>query len=216
MDIISIQLWFGYLASVVVAVSLMMKSIVKLRWYNLFGAGLFSAYGFWIGALPVGVLNLFIALCDVYYLYQMKLQKEYFQVLQGESTDSFLSAFIKFYQAEIKKIFPDFEFSSGANIKVYYILRNLVPAGILLVKEIDSETLSIELDFVSPAYRDLKVGQFIFIDHEFVFAERGYKKLITLTKDKKHVDYLYKMGFVKLDENSGMMIKNLKPLPFRI
>jgi len=215
MDVLTMQLWFGYIASVVVAVSLMMKSIVKLRWYNLLGAGLFSAYGFWIGALPVGVLNLFIAICDVYYLYQMKAQKEYFQVIEGESKDSYLSAFLNFYKAEIAKIFPDFKFVADENVRVYYILRNLVPAGILLVKKVDEDTLSIVLDYVSPMYRDLKVGKFVFIDHEYVFSEHGFKRLITQAGDEKHTEYLQRMGFVKSDI-AGMMVKNLQPAPFKI
>ena len=57
--------WFGYAASVVVAISLMMSSIVKLRWLNLTGATMFSSYGFIIGALPVGFLNLFIVVITV-------------------------------------------------------------------------------------------------------------------------------------------------------
>jgi len=211
MDVVT----FGYVASVIVAVSLMMKSIVKLRWYNLAGAAMFSAYGFMIGALPVGVLNLFIAICDVYYLYQMKMQKEYFQVIEGESSDSYLAAFLNFYGNEIKEIFPDFKFMVDANIKVFYILRNLVPAGILLTKKVDDDTLSIELDYVSPMYRDLKVGKFVFVDHEIVFTEHGYKKIVTRTTDKKHVNYLLKMGFTKT-EDDGLMVKVLKNAPFKL
>jgi len=211
MDVVT----FGYVASVIVAVSLMMKSIVKLRWYNLAGAAMFSAYGFMIGALPVGVLNLFIAICDVYYLYQMKMQKEYFQVIEGESSDSYLAAFLNFYGNEIKEIFPDFKFMADANIKVFYILRNLVPAGILLTKKVDDDTLSIELDYVSPMYRDLKVGKFVFVDHEIVFTEHGYKMIVTRTTDKKHVNYLLKMGFTKTDDD-GLMVKVLKNAPFKL
>lgn len=206
---------FGYVASVIVAFSLMMKSIVKLRWYNLLGAAMFSAYGFMIGALPVGVLNLFIAICDIYYLYQMKMEKEYFQVIEGESDDNYLSAFLSFHAKEIKDIFPDFKFCADAQVKVFYILRNLVPAGILLTKKIDEETISIELDYVSPMYRDLKVGKYVFVDHEIVFTEHGYKKIVTRTTDKKHVDYLLKMGFTKT-EDDGLMVKVLKNAPFKL
>ena len=60
----------GYLASVFVAVSLMMRSLTKLRVINLIGALLFTAYGLIIGAFPVAVVNAFIALVNVYYLWQ--------------------------------------------------------------------------------------------------------------------------------------------------
>ncbi len=45
----------GYTASLLIAVSLMMTSVLRLRVINLAGAAAFSAYGFLIGAVPVGV-----------------------------------------------------------------------------------------------------------------------------------------------------------------
>ncbi|MCS6114123.1 YgjV family protein [Shewanella baltica] len=74
MDNATIWEWIGYLASVVVAISLMMSNIKKLRWWNLIGAALFVAYGVAIGAYPVALVNFFIVLIDTYYL--VKLYRE--------------------------------------------------------------------------------------------------------------------------------------------
>ncbi|MCA9917627.1 MAG: YgjV family protein [Anaerolineales bacterium] len=61
----------GYMASVFVAVSLMMRSVTKLRVINLVGAVLFTVYGLIIAAYPVAVVNGFIVLVNIYYLQQM-------------------------------------------------------------------------------------------------------------------------------------------------
>jgi hypothetical protein len=58
----------GYLASLFVAISLMMRSLTKLRLINLVGALLFIAYGLVIGAYPVAVMNTFILLVNLYHL----------------------------------------------------------------------------------------------------------------------------------------------------
>jgi uncharacterized membrane protein len=71
MESAAIWEWVGYLASVVVAISLMMANIKKLRWWNLVGAGLFVAYGLAIDALPVALVNFFIVLIDIYYLVKL-------------------------------------------------------------------------------------------------------------------------------------------------
>ena len=68
MDSATIWEWVGYLASAVVAISLMMSNIKKLRWWNLIGAGLFVAYGLAIDAIPVALVNFFIVLIDAYYI----------------------------------------------------------------------------------------------------------------------------------------------------
>jgi hypothetical protein len=70
--------WLGYLASLIVLISLLMNSILKLRWINLLGSSIFSLYGFLIGALPVGFMNLGIALINIYHLIKIYHSKEYF------------------------------------------------------------------------------------------------------------------------------------------
>ena len=78
----------GYSASALVAISLMMRSIVKLRVINLIGAALFSLYGLLIGAYPVAVLNFTIVLIDLYYLRETiksKVTFLRFKMPQGES-----------------------------------------------------------------------------------------------------------------------------------
>lgn len=74
MESATIWEWVGYLASAVVAISLMMSNIKKLRWWNLIGAALFVAYGVAIDAYPVALVNFFIVLIDIYYL--VKLYRE--------------------------------------------------------------------------------------------------------------------------------------------
>ena len=71
METATVWEWVGYLASVVVAISLMMSNIKKLRWWNLIGAALFVAYGLAIGALPVALVNFFIVLIDAFYLVKL-------------------------------------------------------------------------------------------------------------------------------------------------
>ncbi|ABE53756.1 conserved hypothetical protein [Shewanella denitrificans OS217] len=58
----------GYVASVMVAISLMMKDIILLRWINFVGCGLFAAYGYAIDAWPVAGMNAFVAGINIYHL----------------------------------------------------------------------------------------------------------------------------------------------------
>ena len=74
MDSAIIWEWVGYLASVVIAISLMMSNIKKLRWWNQIGAALFVVYGLAIDAIPVALVNFFIVFIDAYYL--RKIYKE--------------------------------------------------------------------------------------------------------------------------------------------
>ena len=58
----------GYLASVLVAVSFLMKSINKLRFINMVGGICFVIYAVAINAMPVALINLFTVCINAYYL----------------------------------------------------------------------------------------------------------------------------------------------------
>ncbi|MBE9466804.1 MAG: hypothetical protein IMY72_00625 [Bacteroidetes bacterium] len=207
---ISLLEWFGYLASVIIVVSMLMDSIVKLRWFNLIGAALFSTYGFLILALPVGFLNLFIVLADAYYIFKMYNKKEYFRILEIRRTNYYLLDFIEFHNLDIQKYFPKFEYVEGLNTITCLILRDMAVAGVFLAHEFGEKTLFIGLDYVIPQYRDLKLGRYIFEENKDFFIKKGYNKLCTKSQSETHSKYLKKMGFVVETVNDEkLFVKNL-------
>ncbi len=197
--------WIGYLGSVLVAVSLTMSSIKKLRWYNLVGASVFSFYGFMIGSLPVGLLNLFIVVTNVYYLFRMYGHKDDFKLIRVSRNDAFLHYFVGYHKTEIAKFFPDFDLSKiieKDDLFTILLLRNADVAGVLS-GELKNDKLNVELDFVTAPYRDLKPGQFIYKDNASFFKDAGIKSFEAISKNTVHQQYLLKMGFVSSpDDNS--------------
>ncbi|WP_428676136.1 YgjV family protein [Photobacterium sanguinicancri] len=65
----------GYAASIMIALSLTMKNIVKLRVLNFVGCMLFTTYALLINAWPVAVTNGFIACVNVYFLIKKHQEK---------------------------------------------------------------------------------------------------------------------------------------------
>lgn len=68
MESINVVEGLGYLASILVAISFLMKSINKLRFVNLIGSICFVIYAIAIHAIPVALINLFTVCINVYYL----------------------------------------------------------------------------------------------------------------------------------------------------
>jgi hypothetical protein len=189
----------GYAGSVLVAISLMMSSIVRLRVLNLIGAAVFSCYGFVIGALPVGFLNGFIAIVDIYYLLQIFSAKEYFRVLEVKPGSEYLNYFLKFYEKDILKFIPTFSFNIDPSYHVMFILRDTVPAGLVCSEYLDDGCIFMKVDYVIPGYRDFKLGKFVFNE---ILKERKIKKVYSAPGNLKHEVYLQRMGFVKTTLNS--------------
>ncbi len=163
MDTIFIQ-YFGYCASIVIAISMTMSSIVKFRWINLVGASSFLAYGFMFSAWPVVALNIFIVSVDIYYLTKIYNKKELFDTLEIKSGNNYLIEFLKYHKTSINKIFPNFEYKPELNTVSFFVLRNMAVAGIFLgrVDSKNNTVLNIGLDFVVPEYQDYKSGKYIY------------------------------------------------------
>jgi len=189
--------WIGYIASLVVLISLLMSSVKKLRWINLLGSFIFGVYGFLIGSLPVGLMNIGIAAINMYYLYQMYAKEDYFKLLPVKNTSDYMQYFIQTYQDNMKHFITIPKDINHPNYLKHFILRDTLPAGIFIVNPIDDKTLEIVLDYVTPTYQDFKLGNFIFKNNANYFTELGYDKFISVPHSHSHEKYLLRMGFTK-------------------
>jgi hypothetical protein len=192
--------WIGYFASVIIAISMTMSSILKFRWINLIGAVTFSIYGFLIGAWPVGFLNAFIALVDIYYLNSIYSKKEVFEILEVRPDNKYLIRFLQFHEDDIEHFFPGFAYRPEMNTISFFVLRNMAVAGVFLAHRDQNHCLSVGLDFVLTEYRDFKNGKFIYLRLKDRFISEGYTKVIAEGKSEKYSKYLSKLGFVKNSE----------------
>lgn len=184
----------GYAASLLVAFSLTMKSLQKLRIVNMIGAIVFIIYGLLIGALPIAFLNTLILGVNVYNLWQMWRQKDYFTLMQVRSDSAYLKKFLEFYRAEISEFVPTYQFKPAEDQVVVFILRNLLPVGLVIVKP-EGEEARIFLDFVIPGYRDFRAGKFLFEESTEFYRQMGIVRLSTASGSKRHETYLQRMEF---------------------
>jgi hypothetical protein len=188
--------WIGYIASLIVLISLLMSSIKKLRWINLIGSAIFAVYGFMIGSLPVGVMNIGIATINIYYLYKMYRSKDFFQFLQIDSNTKYLNYFLEFHKKNIEK-YMDLSMDDIHKAEItLFVLRNVRPAGIFVCSKYDDSTLKVELDYVVKEFQDFKIGNFVFDKQQSFFKEKGYVRFISFASNDTHVSYLKKMGFI--------------------
>jgi hypothetical protein len=204
---ISILEWIGYIASITIAVSMAMSSIVKFRLINLAGAILFSTYGFLIGALPVGILNGFIVAVDIYYLLGIFAKKEVFEILEVRPENRYLIRFLSFHNHDIQNFFPGFTYKPEINTVSFFILRNMIVAGVFLAHRQNDNELKVGLDYVVPDYRDFKNGEFVYFNLRDKFIEAGFSRVIAGKSSPKHEKYLKQLGFE--DNSDGELEKDL-------
>ncbi len=183
----------GYTASALVAISLTMSSILRLRIINLIGAITFTVYGWLIGAIPVAAVNLFIVFINLYYLRGMMRTREFFRLLEVSGPSEYVQYFLDHYAAQIRRFTPGAPAAGGADLCVM-VLRDLVPAG-LLMGDVEGHTLRVRVDFVIPRFRDFKVGRYLYEECAGFFSERGIREIVSPRGSSEHEKYLRRMGF---------------------
>lgn len=200
----------GYTGSILIATSLTMKNIFKLRKINLIGAFTFALYGLTLPAYPVLVLNSFIIIVDIYYLAGMYLKKDAFNLMPVlDPGHPYLNKFLDFYSDDIKNFSPEFERNKIKDANFYFVLRNLVPVGIFIYRETSPDVANILLDYAIPDYRDLKNAEYLYFAQSKFLKERGIKFLKTESSVKKHKKYLQKVGFKEDSNNNNVFNKHL-------
>ncbi|MCK9330669.1 MAG: hypothetical protein PHY08_11710 [Candidatus Cloacimonetes bacterium] len=209
MDISLIIELFGYLASIIVAVSIMLKSFIRLRKINMIGSFLLVIYSIIIKAYPVAVLNLFICIVNFYFILQYYKQKEYFRIIPFQKNSAFLREFLIFYKDDIKRYFPEFEHHYNEELYFYYILRNMIPACVFVIRKDSDNSAEVLLDYVVPEYRDAKIGNFIFNQSSVFFKNLGINKFIFKNPNLKHLFYLMSVGFESAEKEKNTYIKVL-------
>jgi hypothetical protein len=199
----------GYVASALVAVSLMMRSILRLRIINLVGALAFAVYGALIGAVPVAVVNLFIVGINLYYLRGMLRAREFFRLLEIRPGSDYLQDFLHFYEREIRRFFPAGPPAPAETPLTVFVLRDMVPAGLIMGEVRDGGALHVKLDFVIPAFRDFKIGRFVFAEQAEFFRSRGIGEILSEPGSPEHTQYLRRMGFHPVDPRDARSLYRL-------
>ena len=67
----------GYLGSILVVVSILMTSIVKLRIVNMLGSGISMVYALMIRSYPIAFMNLCLVIINIYNLIKLRKSKKH-------------------------------------------------------------------------------------------------------------------------------------------
>lgn len=180
----------GYFGSLLVVVSMLMTSVIKLRIINTVGSLIFTCYALIIKSYPTAVMNFSLVIINVYNLYRLlKVQKDY-SVVPVSADEAFYQYFLNRFEKNIRKFFPNFD-KNAAYSRMYMICCKTDAAGILLGNDREDGEINVAVDYATPAYRDCSAGKHLYR----YLAERGITKLKVPDCSFWHRSYLKHMGF---------------------
>ena len=195
----------GYLASALIILSITQTSILRLRLIGLAGSLAFLVYSLAIEAYPIAVVNVAAAAIHLWNLRRLISRKaEVFRLLHVRPESRYLLDFLDFYNGDIQGHYqPDFVYRPTDRQVAAFILRDMVPAGLLIGEPCDDGTFEVSLDFVIPQYRDFKIGSYVYSSDSNLFADAAPSCVWTTASNAEHAKYLRRMGFTECSEEAG-------------
>lgn len=172
----------GYAASALIAVSLLMVSVLRLRIINLAGAICFVIYGVAIGAVPLVITNGFITVVNVYHILRiLRTRPSSFRYAQASrERREEIQEFIDHYRTDIAKYYPDFavdlvdEALEGGGT-VYLAVHNLRLEGIAYLLDIDEAIDALSGTAARPAleraHRRPHEGEMSYLGIDYITAQ---------------------------------------------
>jgi hypothetical protein len=189
----------GYLASILLAISLLVNNDLKFRWLNSFGCLAFIIYGLLIQAFPIILTNVILLVINLYYLIKIYRRTEDFDLIEINGSEPLVHKFLEFYKEDIHNYFPNYVHEVAEGNICFMVLRDLVFANIFIATPAQDGTAVIKINYTVPRYRDFKVGKFIFMREKKYLLSKGLRHLwYEQVSNKHHEFFLQTMGFKKI------------------
>jgi hypothetical protein len=201
----------GYLASLLLAISLIVNNDLKFRWLNTFGCLSFIIYGILISAFPIILTNAILLFINLFYLIKIYRTEEDFDFLEFKTGDKLIEKFLSFHRTDINAYFPAFNLNETGNDISFAVLRDMVIANIFVATLSNNGVAVVKINYTVPKYRDYKVGKFIFEKEKKYLISKGVKKVLyNEVFNKQHGSFLKTMGFTNESTNgTDLLVKSL-------
>lgn len=196
----------GYLASALVVASLAMTSVVRLRIVSLVGSVVFVAYGALLPSVPIIITNAAVAGLNIWFLRKEFGPHRDLGAVPITPDAPFLLDFLRSHEADIRAFHPSFELPEPGDFALV-LTRDGLPAG-ALVGTPDGGTLRLRLDYVMHAYRDSRIGKWLYGSGSRVFTDAGFDRLVTDSDNEALRQYLRGVGFAQVD---SQLVLSLRP-----
>jgi hypothetical protein len=195
----------GYVASALVVASFAMKSVVRLRVVSLVGCVVFVTYGALLGSIPIILTNAAAGVLHLWFLRREFGQQRDLGAVPIAADAPFLLDFLASHRADIARFHPGFDKPEPGDF-VRLLVRDGLPAGAFVATP-DGAILRLRLDYVMHAFRDSRIGSWLYGAGADVFTRAGFTTIVAEPESEAVRHYLVRSGFT---EQGGRLVLQLR------
>jgi hypothetical protein len=173
---------FGWAGSALLIVSLLQTRILRFRLLNLAASLSLVVFNALIGVWPMVGMNIATTAINLWMirgLLRDRHDEEAFDVLQVGPRDAYFQHFLSVHAKDIAKFYPAWSGTEEGDL-AFQVERGDETVGVVLIRASgeDGSVAQVELDYVTPRYRDFSPGEFVWRRAPRL-KERGFRRVVT-------------------------------------
>lgn len=170
----------GWGGSALLVYSLLQARVLRFRTLNLVGCLVLLTFNALIGVWPMVGMNLVLAVINVYWIVRLTRDRHdeaAFEVVEVRPEDAYLRHVLRTHADDIRRFQPDFEPAPSGDQHAFVVLKGDETVGVVVLRK-DGDVAHVQLDYVTPRYRDFSPGEFLW-RRSGVLRDLGLRQVLT-------------------------------------
>ena len=151
----------GWAGSALLVYSLMQARVLRFRVLNLVACVILVVFNLALEIWPMVAMNIVLAAINLWFITKL-LREQHdeaaFEVLAVQPGDAYLTHVLAIHRDDIKRFQPDYELRQEQ--AVFLVEKGYETVGVVAL-HVDGETAQVDLDYVTPRFRDFSPGEFV-------------------------------------------------------
>ncbi len=191
----------GWAGSALLVFSLAQARVLRFRVLNLLACVVLVVFNWLLGIWPMVAMNLVLCGINLWFIRKLVTSRhdaDVYEVLEVGPNDEYLRHVLRVHGADILKHQPDLVWDGADEGRsAYLVQRGDETVGVVLIRDTGDGTAQIELDYVTPRFRDFSPGEFVW-RRSGLLKEDGYNRVVS----PRHMvaPYYDKVGFHREDD----------------
>ncbi|MDQ1536039.1 MAG: hypothetical protein QOE58_432 [Actinomycetota bacterium] len=174
----------GWAGSSLLIFSLLQARVLRFRLLNLMASLVLVVYNDLLEVWPMVAMNVVLAGINLWFIRKLVAQRHSeasFEVLEVGALDAYLLHLLRCHGEDIQRFQPGFSWDPGTlppGHSAYLVQRGDETVGVVLVRDVGDGVAQVELDYVTPRFRDFSPGEFVY-RRSGLFRDRGFRQVVT-------------------------------------
>ncbi len=172
----------GWAGSGLLIYSLMQARVLRFRLLNLVACVVLVVFNGVLGIWPMVAMNVALSGINLWFIRKLladRHSEQAFVVLEVGPVDEYLRHILRVHADDIDRFQPGFAWSPAVSgHTAYLVLRGDETVGVVLVRDAGDGIAQVELDYVTPRFRDFSPGEFVF-RRSGLFRDHGFRRVVT-------------------------------------